>query len=313
MAKTFKKIFALATAIALVVCFAVSASAAPRVTTTTKYVTGSDEGKVNVTVSITDSDAPYVTYYATKGSKDVYIDQVDLRSGSATFTYQTEADDLGGTVRVGYSKTEPATDWEIDGYEVSAGSYAVTPSVIPTTGTATVTISGYVASDNKRFKEVSAVGANVTSSEEVSGTITVSLSNIEGDVTLTVIEEDSTQSVAASATHLASAGVTVSNDIIDDYAKEGDTRITVIGVVTDVADNDFGVIISDIEITATTAANLDAYDTWAAEVKNAQGAFAVQIIDDVAEFEGTYYTAVYAKSADGTYTIGAGNSFTVGQ
>lgn len=309
MAKTFKRIAALALALTLVVCFAVSASAAPTVATTTQYVTGSNEGKVNVTVSITDSDAPdYVTYYATKGSKDVYIDQVDLSSGSATIKYQTAAGDLGGTVKVGYTNGA-AFDESIDSYTVSAGIYEVTPSVIPNSGTVTVTISGYVASENMKFKNVSAEGATVTSSVEESGIITVVLSNPDDDVELTVNEEPNKQPVAATATHLASAGVTVTTDTDDEYADAGNTRITVIGAVTGVADNDFGVIISNTEISA-----YDANKAWKAEVKNDKGAFAVQIIDDGILFEaGTYYTAVYAKSEDGTYTISAGNSFTVGQ
>ena len=309
MAKTFKRIAALALALTLVVCFAVSASAAPTVATTTQYVTGSNEGKVNVTVSITDPNAPdYVTYYATKGGEDVYIDQVDLSSGSATIKYQTAAGDLGGTVKVGYTNGT-AFDKSIDGRTVTANKGTVTTPVIPTTGTATVTISGYVASDNMNFKDVTAVGATVTSSEEVSGTITVSLSNITGDVALTVNEVANTQPVAATAIHLASASVTVTDDTADDYAVKDDTRITVIGAVTNVADNDFGVIISDTEIS-----EYDANKAWKAEFKNDKGAFAVQIIDDGTEFEaGTYYTAVYAKSADGTYTVTAGDSFTVGQ
>lgn len=315
MAKTFKRIAALALALTLVVCFAVSASAvAPTVATTTQYVAG-DTTKVNVTVSITGNDADYVTYYATKGGEDVYIDQVDLSSGSATIKYQTAADDLGGTVKVGYTNGA-AFDESIDSYTITTDKGTLSHSVIPNSGTITVTISDYEASANMKFKDVSADGATVTSSEEALGTITVVLSNPTGNVALTVNEEANTQPVAATAIHLASAGVTVTADTIDpdDYAKADDTRITVIGAVKNVADDDFGVIISSEVIADTTAADLSAYDAWAAEVKNTQGAFAVQIIDDGTYFEaGTYYTAVYAKSADGKYTITAGNSFTVGQ
>jgi len=258
-------------------------------------------------------DLQNASYIAEQDSKDVYIDQLDLSSGSATIKYQTAADDLGGTVKVGYTNGAAFNEL-IDSYTITTDKGTLSHSVIPNSGTITVTISDYEASANMKFKEVSASGATVTSSLEASGTITVTLSNPTGNVALTVIEEANTQPVAATATHLASAGVTVTAGTIDpdNYAKAGDTRITVIGNVKNVANDVFGVIISDTAITDTTAADLSAYDTWAAEVKNPQGTFAVQIIDDGTEFEaGTHYTAVYAKNSDGTYTITAGDSFTV--
>lgn len=313
MAKTFKRIAALALALTLVVCFAVSASAAPTVATTTQYVTG-DTTNVNVTVNITDTAAPdYVTYYAIKDSKNVYIDQVALSSGSATIKYQTAAGDLGGTVKVGYTGGPNAVPGDSDSFTVSAGNYTVTPSVIPNSGDATVKISGYVASQGMKFKDVTTDGnASATSILNQDGTITVTLSNIRGNVTLTVNQESSTPPVLATATHLASASVTVTANTVDGYASEGDTRITVIGAVTDAEDNEFGVIISDTEITA-----YDVNKAWKAEVKNDKGAFAVQIIDDNTTNlfkDGTkYYTAVYAKNSDGTYKVTAGGSFTVGQ
>lgn len=97
--KTFKKIIALAMAIALVVCFAVSTSAM-EVATTTKYVDG--QANVEVTVNVTDAAEGYVTYYAKNGSTPVYVDQASVgNDGAASFKFKTAAANINSTVIMG--------------------------------------------------------------------------------------------------------------------------------------------------------------------------------------------------------------------
>ena len=243
-----------------------------------------------------------------------------VRDNSAIINYQTDADNLGLTVKVGYTNGSNAVPSTIEGRTVLAtggtGTLSVTPSVIPNTygatETVTVTISGYVASEGKIFKDVTAANADAASTLSQDGsTITVTLSNIRGNVTLTVNEEVSVQPAVVTATHLASAGVTVTDDTDDENAVAGNRRITVIGAVEGVADDgEYGVIISNETIDEYNAAN-----AWAAKTKNGKGAFAVQIIDDNSLFTvgARYYTAVYAKKADGSYAISSVSEFTVGQ
>lgn len=318
MAKTFKRIAALAMAIALVVCFAVSASAIS-VATTTQYVAG-DESKVNVTVNVTDGgDAAYVTYYATKDSTPVFIDQEALDGGNATIQYQTAATNLKGSVIVGYTDGA-ATNWSINGYTVSAGAYTVTPSVIPNDKDTTATVKiAYTASENKKFEKVEPTNATVTSATEAAdGTITVVLANVTGDVTLTVKEQAAT-APDAKVTYIDGAAIKVGEDNLGEdpanTAVKGNRKLTVIGQFTGNA-KEYGVAISSTE--AITKANIAAAEKYAALGKNTNGVFAVQLIDEGEDVVGAviqsgvnYYAAIYAELENGDYVITASDVITV--
>jgi hypothetical protein len=313
MAKTFKRIAALATAIALVVCFAVSASAI-NVATTTQYA--ATAGNVNVTVRVTEGGNGYVTYYATKDSTPVFIEQEALVGGNATIQYQTAETNLKGTVKVGYTgNTGSAETKAIDAYTIK---YNGGSEIIPTGETrktsATITMA-YTASENKKFDTVTVddnTKATVTSATETNGTITVVLASITGDVTLTVVEQAET-APDAKVTFLDAAAIKVKadHDAGSEYneATEGNRKFTVIGQFTGTAD-EFGVAVSTEKI---TEANIASATKYAALGANDIGVFAVQLIDEGTDAEGaviysgsSYYVAIYAKLKNGDYVIAAG-------
>lgn len=298
MVKTFKRIAALAMAIALVVCFAVSASAVD-VSTTTTYVTG-DETKVNVSVSVTDyGAADYVTYYAYNGSTPVFIDQVDGSFGSAVFNFQTAATNLNSAVKVGYTAADSATSEYITANTITYNGTVL--ATLPTaTTTATVTIEDYTLESGMTVGSVSAdANATVGTFAYTDGSITVQLTNISGDVVLTV-----TETAVAEDTSIAK--------ILDaGMVMDGDARkLTVLGAAT--GTDEYGVIISTAEIKdtytdgeiATLTENSVAFK---AEMQGTNGVFAVQVIDNATDGDGeiliaaneSYNVAVYVKTSNG--------------
>lgn len=324
MAKTFKRIAALALALALVVCFAVSASAAVTVTTKTTYVSAEDESNVNVDVTLSGAVADYVTYYATNPAGEVvYIDQADFSSGTANIKYQTAATSLKGNVKVGYTGlTGNAQQEYINAKTVTLGTdKAYIPSE-ETAGTVTFAYTPGAGYTVDASCVTATVGAVTAASMSDDGTkVSITLSGVTGDTTLTITPKE-VPNTTATATYLAGAGVTVTEETKDDYAANGNKRVTVIGAVSDVTDNTFGVIIKDAEITSATEGKLTAdefaayaNDTWDAKVKGDNGAFAVQIVDedDTTFTSDSYYAVVYAKNSDGSYTITDAGSFTIGQ
>lgn len=339
----FKKIAALTLAIALVVCFAVSASAI-NVLTTTAYVTGTEDIKVNVTVTGIDEGAN-VTYYAKNGAADVHIDQAKATASGASFEFNTAATNLESTVKVGYTGASAAADAVIEGYTVT---YPAGSKVIPTAAT-TVSFP-YTLGEGKVFEavNVSAGTATIANAEYANGNVTVTFTAISSDVTLAVVEAAAPiETPTATAEAIEAAAVVVKanaeydegikidgvKESLDKDAadvkdadviaganadKVGDRKLTVIGKVS--AASAYGVVISETEITtgvinAAAFANLNSY---AGATKNDEGVFAIQLIDtSAADSEDafvkagtTYYTAIYALDANGAYVITAGATVT---
>lgn len=307
--KTFKRIAALATAIALVVCFAVSASAV-EVATTTQYVTG-DETKVNVTVNVTDATgADYVTYYATKSGSVVYVDQVAVTDGEAEIKYQTAETNLKGDVKVGYTGGTDALDKAIDANTVTANDVEV--KVLPTEAVTASFEFSYAPADGKTVDTVTSDDAVVEKAEytAATGKISVTLSSIDGDVALKVAEKDKVSAVA-SADIIDAAAIVVGDatgfgEDAANTAEEGDRKITIIGKALN-AEN-YGVVVSENAL-ATEYASMaeleaagDVYEALGSvtESGDRQGLFAVQIIDQATDaadktiVEGkAYHVAVY--------------------
>ncbi len=354
-----KKIIALVTAIALVVCFAVSASAAVSVRTTTQYVSGSADIKVNVTVTGTEgeiAEGTNVTYYATKGSANVHIDQAQATASGAAFEFNTEATNLESTVLVGYTGASAAEDAVIEGYTVT---YPNGTKIVPNTGVTSVTINytptaGQVFSAVRVTSGTAEVDADATTAT-ADGTVTVVFTEaLAGDVTLAVDEEDAPiGTLTATAGHIESAAVVVKlatdsntyndgikidgvvtgegdNEVTDPMDSEdtiavnadkvGDRKLTVIGNVTQA--EAYGIIVSTEEIATTKVSEARfesdyAANAYAGATKNAEGDFAIQLIDTSVEDSDafvkagvTYYTAVYAQDASGAYVITAGSAVT---
>lgn len=315
MVKTgvFKKIAALTAAVTLVGSFAVGASAVG-ISTTTTYVQGSENQKVAVTATVTDAGSEVeVTYYATNSSGDVvYVDQdTASTAGSATFNYVTAAANLKSDVKVGYTGATAATPSDVTGYTITCGDKS---SVVPTENEGGTFTFAYAMPDGKALDTVTSDGATVVSASYSNGTLTVVLSAVTKDTTLNVVVKDATV-LNPTGSYIQGAAI-VSDGKTDEYTTEegssdvtsvaGDRKLSVIGQVKD--SDVYGIIVSEAAITAGNVTELPSEGVYQAKGKNADGYFAVQLIDtatESAEFikAGTpYYTAIYYKTESG-YTI----------
>ncbi len=319
MVKTgvFKKIAALTAAVAMVSAFAASACAV-RVETTTQYVVG-EETKVNVIANVSElGGAVEVTYYATNGDDVVFVDQTTAEDdGTASFDYVTAATNLKSAVKVGYDEAPAAVDGDVPVYTISGEG--ITTVEVPTLNIDGTHTLAYTLPEGKVYKDVTAVGADVTSAEYADGTLTVILANATGNVVLTV-NTDNAIILNPTGSFVDGAAI-VSDGTVDEggedvAAEEGNRKVTVIGQVADTTE--YGIIVSAVAITAGEVDELPA-GNYAAQGKNDAGYFAVQVIDngnDTAEealFQSgvAYNTAVYYKNANtGKYVIVAGNSVT---
>lgn len=328
MAKTFKRIAALATAIALVVCFAVSASAAITVTTTTKYAT--DDSNVNVSVNVTGvENAEYVTYYATNGSTPVYIDQAKLSAaGAANFNFQTAATNLNSTVKLGYTDAQEAKGAYIEANTVSYDGEVL--ETLPTEGATSATVTFDFDCDADKTVDascVTATKATVTSASmnAAKTEVTIVLDNISGDVDLTITPRAAGTVVPTIVPTFIDAGALVltadnlGEDASFNQGEVGDRKVTVIGKAGKATT--YGVIVTTDEIAATEYTASDFETTFAdcyyvAQAKDdaKDGLFAVQIIDNAGDGEEVtieagenYNTAVYVVAADGKYYIAKGS------
>ena len=324
--KALKKIAALVTAIALVVCFAVSASAINVVTKTT-YTPGSNDELVDVKVTVTGLDPAdtYVTYYATDASSNpVHIDQVAAEEGNkATFNFRTEATKLESSVVIGRTSADAAHTGEtIDGLAITwkiDGGTESEPDVIATEAES-YTITSYVATSGKVFSHARLNGEEVEAREEA-GNITVPLASLgDEDETATIViyEKDAPVGTPTVAASIITAGAVVVEDgnykIYNDkkeeiapeagdediLASETDNRkLTVIG--NSGGATEFGIIISDEEITVDklSATQFAKYDSYEALGASKSGTFAIQLIDsETADHavipDAGVYVAVYA-------------------
>lgn len=315
MVKTgvFKKIAALTAAVTLVGSFAVGASAVG-ISTTTTYVQGSENQKVAVTATVTDAGSEVeVTYYATNSSGDVvYVDQdTASTAGSATFNYVTAAANLKSDVKVGYTGATAATPSDVTGYTITCGDKS---SVVPTTNEGGTFTFAYAMPDGKALDTVTSDDATVVSASYSNGTLTVVLGAVIKDTTLNVVVKDATV-LNPTGSYIQGAAI-VSDGKTDEYTTEegssdvtsaaGNRKLSVIGQVKD--SDVYGIIVSEAAITAGNVTELPSEGVYQAKGKNADGYFAVQLIDTATENAdfikaGTpYYTAIYYATESG-YTI----------
>ena len=321
MVKTgvFKKIAALTAAVTLVGSFAVGASAVG-ISTTTTYVQGSENQKVAVTATVTDAGSEVeVTYYATNSSGDVvYVDQdTASTAGSATFNYVTAAANLKSDVKVGYTGATEATPSDVTGYTITCGDKS---SVVPTENEGGTFTFAYAMPDGKALDTVTSDDATVVSASYSNGTLTVVLGAVTKDTTLNVVLKDAT---VLNPTGSYIQGAAIVSDGINDEVTEGSGDVTSaagnrkLSVIGQVKDSDvYGIIVSEEAITDGNVTELPSEGVYQAKGKNADGYFAVQLIDTATENAdfikaGTpYYTAIYYATESGGYTIVA-NTTTV--
>lgn len=330
---SFRKIVALVTAIALVVCFAVSASAV-NVSTTTTYV---DDTKADVTVTVNvtdlaDGDA-YVTYYATNGGNPVHVDQAAVENNAARFTFRTAATNLDSAVLIGRTTADEAIDTEtIEGYTVSWSGAVTGSALLPTEETSIVI--DYTPTAGKVFAGATLNGEEATVVEG-NGTLTVTLGDLTADATIVINEEDAPVDVpTVTLEALTGASVTVTEENVENtiYNEDGEEiessdatltsevgnrKLTVIGNVTGATE--YGIIIADEAIASgdMDEATFGGYDAYEAKGASATGTFAIQLVDEATadhQFVTTnVYAAVYAKAGnvykivaiDGVITVDA--------
>jgi len=311
-----KKILALVMAIALVVCFAVSASA--EVITTTKYIAG-EPAEAEVSVTVTDVTAgTNVTYYAKNANDDVYVNQEKATGTSVTFNYITAYANVESDVIVGYTNVEDAYEGTIPVapmYTIYYGDVKA-GEVYTTVTETTVSITPVIP----EFHSVTAISAtNATTSKEVctdngDGTWSVVLSNITGNVTITVDTEEIEIPGYTETLEIADAAAIVVKEAGNDEVEEnlgdnepdvnaavGNRKLTVCGKAG--AFDEYGIIVSETAITAGSYRAIDALgDAYEAMDKDDDNKFAVQIIDTsddgaIINAANSYYTAVYGYSA----------------
>jgi len=317
MAKTgvLKKVAALTAAFALVGSFAVSASAAVGVETTTTY--GSDASKINVSVNVTGvANGTMVTYYATNPNSTlennvVYVNQTTAKDG-ADFTFTTNASYLEGTaVLAGADGEDKPASGAISGRAVNVTGDGITATATKSVpnGAATGTIVVPCTASVVANAVVTSENATVTAFTLSGGNLTISLRNITGTDAIAV-KVEAANVADVSAQHIDSAAT---NGAANE-TEAGNGKITVLAKVAGNV-QEFGILTSTSAIADGTASDLSAYNAYKALGRNATGHFAVQLIGDASETSivklgTTYNTAVYYKVA-GTYYIVAGEAVVV--
>lgn len=319
----FKKLVALAAVVAMVCSFAVCASAVS-VTTTTQYVPESNNLKVSVTANVsgiegaTEQNPIQVTYYATNPAAAatngvVYVDQKPTTNGSVSFPFVTNAAYLKSAAKVGYTSGTATAD-NITGYTLTCKDYTID---VPTAGGA-ISIP-YTPADGRTVKEVSVEGATKVSDNYANNNLTLVLSNVTGDVTVNVTEEDLI--VLNPEGEYMTGGLVIAdgrndkdednNELVENAkAAAGDRKLTVVGTVVDLKPGaEYGIIVSTSAIEEETVAELPA-GAYKALGKGTNGVFAVQIIDTSAAEDTTflvpetdYYTAIYYQVDDEYFIV----------
>lgn len=317
MAKTgvLKKVAALTAAFALVGSFAVSASAAVGVETTTTY--GADASKINVSVNVTGvANGTMVTYYATNTTSTlennvVYVNQTNAKDG-ADFTFTTDASYLEGTaVLAGADGEDTPAQGAISGRAVNVTGDGITAAIkyVPN-GATTATIVVPCTASVVANAIVTSGNATVTALSLSGGNLTISLRNITGTDAIAVAVEAADNVADVSAQHIDSAATNGA----ENETEAGNGKITVLAKVAGEVE-EFGILTSASAIADGSANDLSAYNAYKALGRNATGHFAVQLIGDASEnsivkLGTTYYTAVYYKVAS-TYYIVAGEEVVV--
>ena len=214
-------------------------------------------------------------------------------------------------VKVGYTGATAATPSDVTGYTITCGDKS---SVVPTTNEGGTFTFAYAMPDGKALDTVTSDDATVVSASYSNGTLTVVLGAVIKDTTLNVVVKDATV-LNPTGSYIQGAAI-VSDGKTDEYTTEegssdvtsaaGNRKLSVIGQVKD--SDVYGIIVSEAAITAGNVTELPSEGVYQAKGKNADGYFAVQLIDTATENAdfikaGTpYYTAIYYATESG-YTI----------
>ncbi len=340
--KVLKKIAALTTAIALVVCFAVSASAA-QVTTKTAYY-GNDKVKVDVDVQAIGDGVDNVTYYAATNEDGIfYIDQKAVIDGSVNFSFAVDKKYLDSEVDIGFSGlVDPGTS-SIDGNKVSIAGGAT--QILPNEEQNPTVTFEYVCDDGftvdlDKVKVVSG-SASLTAKDYTDSSLTVTLSGVIGDIVLDVPQK-ATSLPTATAEYIDGAGIVVTNPAVKDEVATGenvddanadsigDRKLTVVGKVNASAE-DYGILVSENAFSSGVYSETNFNNAFGTGVKyqalhkresgDNAGMFAVQLIDTSVETEGSeevfvksnteYFVAIYVKDSSVGYVLSDIETITV--
>ena len=297
-----KRIFKVASALALTVALLVSSavvSFAATYTTTTKYLSQKTIEVTSVASELSEGDmATYVAYNNegfTEGNA-VYIDQATANAtGEVKFTYQTDSDNVKATVKFGGSTETEAKDPTKEGYNVK-----VTVDGVEAPGTVVDEVdpaydSDYLAREipvkipaGYAVDKVAVNGTPVEVWYAKNGVLVIYSNVITGDATV----EITTKTVEATV-------------VLGTVKSEEANTVTAFAKATCADDADYGILISKGEVVLEGAASYNAADNYDATVrlpalgKGNDGGFCVEVEDaafaqnkvNVAAYAGAYVTA----------------------
>lgn len=325
--KFVKKAIAIASVTSMLCAYSVSASAATTYTSSTKYYNGAEKVNVSTTVNGLEK-GDEVTYLAFGGnafdpatSKIVYVNQyttADTETTSKTFSYVTDAANIGSTVKMAKSDSTFANAETINPssetsqiqsakvkFNITVDSASYTPTLDLTPGAQWITLPIKIAAG----KEISTmtIGETAYTSEDV----IVTSENIQFEYTLAYDDEEITGSITtrdiADYTGVAPTVLgafknkefseTINDETVAGYAYAilADATNTPIG-------NEYGIALSKTASFADAETPSDALYLKSSG-RGTDNKFAVVYVDD-ADATGTVYYATYMKDAEGTITFG---------
>jgi len=287
--------------------FSLSALASNRNYLTTTEYDLSDPNKVKVTSQVMGAEEnEQITYLAYNGENPdsdtiVYIDQAEAENGSCTFTYVTTKDKITGSViKFGGTSLQTADE----GGSIP-GPY---PRVVVTIntdngegGTVNGESVGYTSTDTNVFVFepksgyylASVIVNGVPVTNEIINSYTFSDNN----------EFDNTLEVTFSQDEKRIVGKVETNEDLT-----GETRyITAIAKVIAGQSDDYGILFSTTVNGEDLIVGGEGVEKLRALGKNADGEFAIKIIDESGKLlnsDGTYYIRTYLRLSDDNYDYG---------
>jgi len=200
MAKILKKIAALTVAVIMVMCFAVTVNAAVTFTTKTTFYATGDDVRIDVEVegAPKNGNIIYQTTQAAGGTLTHFQQAQANTTGKATFNYDTAYTNLGANnVKIGYPGKVNAVSGSLIKHTVTCGGTTVAPNV---RGEVTFTVPSNGSGVLESFEISPADGAVVSNYNFVASgstaTLTVKLSEISDNITVTYAEREVAASVA---------------------------------------------------------------------------------------------------------------------
>ena len=296
-----KRIFKVASALALTVALLVSSavvSFAANYTTTTKYLNQNTIEVTSTASGLEEGDmATYVAYNDTFSEANaVYIDQATANgTDDVTFKYQTNSDNVKATVKFGGSKEEAAQDATFTGYAVNVTVDGADAGVVRVPEVDADYDSEYLAREipvaieaGKAVKSVKVNGEEVAVWYVKDGVVVIYSNVILADANVE-ITTDAAKATVMLGTVKAEAG-----------------KITAFAKATCAADTEYGILIGGTDVEG--AKNWNEASDYSTTVKlpalgmGNDGGYCVEV-EDEAIVAGDIVVAAYAGTAVDAETV----------